>query len=167
MLDTEPVHFSSSEDVFEKANTIFQAKKKELQALLPNVDIQHVGSCAVPGAWGKLDVDVQIRAEAAIFGDVVDVLKKNYEEKCPEIWTDEFLLFRDKEDEVLIDLLVTVRGSRYDDFYRVRDALIADPQLLGEYNNLKKQYEGRPYGEYREAKKAFFGGNGKVRFLKY
>ena len=166
MLDTDPVHFLPPEEIFDKASVVFKDQKKNLEALLPPVDIQHVGSCAVPGAWGKFDIDIQIRVNQSDFADVVAIMKSNFEEKHPEIWTDEFVAFSNNK-QYLIDLVVTVIDSKHDDFYRVRDALIANPELLEEYNALKRQYEGRPYDEYRKAKMAFLGGNGKVSFLTY
>lgn len=166
-MDPEDIiHFLPSEEIFEKAKIIFEMQKKELEEIIPFVDIQHVGSCAVPGMMGKFDVDVQIRSSFENFQKVVEILKEKYEHKHPEIWTDSFVAFSNNK-EYLIDLVVTVIDSKCDDFYRVRDALIADEELLNEYNNLKRKCEGKKYEEYRNAKKKFLGGNGNVRFLKY
>jgi GrpB-like predicted nucleotidyltransferase (UPF0157 family) len=166
MHSEEIVHFLPTEEIFEKAKVVFENQKSELERILPPVDIQHVGSCAVPGMIGKFDVDIQIRVTKEKFSEIVENLKKNYKHKHPEMWTSEFAIFSNNK-EYHIDLVVTVIDSRYDDFYRVRDALIADPNLLKEYNNLKRKFEGKKYAEYREAKMKFFGGNGNVRFLKY
>lgn len=160
------VHFLPTEEIFEKAAIVFDAQKKELESILPAVDIQQVGSCAVPGMIGKFDVDIQIRTTFEQFQKVVQILEQNYTPKHPEIWTDEFVAFSNNK-EYLIDLVVTVIDSKHDDFYRVRDALITNPELREEYNNLKKRYEGKSYGEYRKAKMEFLGGNGKVSFLTY
>jgi GrpB-like predicted nucleotidyltransferase (UPF0157 family) len=62
--------------------------------------------------------------------------------------------------------MVTVVGSKYDDLYMTRDALATNEQLKKEYNELKRQFEGKPYSEYKKAKMAFLGSNGNVRFLK-
>ncbi len=166
MNPEEIVHFLPSEEIFEKAKVIFDIQKNELEVILPKVDIQHVGSCAIPGAIGKFDIDVQIRVTKDQFNDVVDIMHKHYEPKHPEIWTDEFVAFSNNKD-FLIDLVVTIIDYNKDDFYRVRDALIDNPELLKEYNEMKMQFEGKLYGDYRKAKIEFLGGNGKVRFLKY
>jgi GrpB-like predicted nucleotidyltransferase (UPF0157 family) len=160
------VHFLPSEELFQKSQSVFNLQKEELENILPQVDIQQVGSCAIPGAIGKFDVDVQIRVRPDQFKEVVGILHQHYEPKHPEIWTDEFVAFSNNK-EYLIDLVVTVIDSNKDDFYRVRDALIANPELLEEYNTLKRSFEGKPYAEYSKAKKEFLGGNGKVRFLTY
>ena len=164
--DEDIVHFFESEEIFEKADNVFRAKKAELEGILPKTDIQHVGSCSVPGAVGKFDIDIQIRTDRESFKSIVETLKKHYQEKHPELWTDEFVSFCDNR-EYMIDIIVTVAGSRYDDFWRVRDRLMSDPQLLEEYNTLKRQFQGKTYGEYRKAKKAFLGLNGNTRFLSY
>ena len=44
---------------------------------------------------------------------------------------------------------------------------MSNPKMLSQYNELKKSYDGKPYGEYRKAKGEFLGGNGSVRFLEY
>ncbi len=54
MNPNDIVHFLPSEELFEKAKIVFGSQKTELEKLLPSVDIQQVGSCAVPGAIGKL-----------------------------------------------------------------------------------------------------------------
>jgi GrpB-like predicted nucleotidyltransferase (UPF0157 family) len=133
---------------------------------LPEADIQHVGSCAVPGALAKFDIDIQIRVKSAHFNKVVGVMENNFFLKHQELWTDEFAIFK-KNSEPPFDYMVTVIDSRYDDFFKVRDFFLANPEMLQEYNKLKKECEGKIYSEYRDAKKAFLGGNGKVRFLKY
>lgn len=160
------VHFLPAEELFEKSAKIFEAKKKELEGILPPVDIQHTGSSSVPGLIGKLDTDIQIRTTRDQFQDVVDLMHRHYAPKHPEIWDEGFVTFCDNREH-LIDLMVTVIGSRYDDFYRTRDMLIADKQLREAYNQLKLRYEGKPYGEYRKAKQQFIGPNGNVRFLEY
>ncbi len=158
------VHFLPAEELFEKAAVVFVAQKRELENVLPPVDIQQVGSSSVPGLIGKFDVDIQIRTTKEQFKDVVAMMQKKYVPKHPEIWDDGFATFCNNK-KYLIDFMVTVVGSKYDDFYKVRDALIANKQLMREFNELKRQYEGKTYGEYKKAKVAFLGGNGRVKFL--
>ncbi len=166
MNDEKIMHFLSSEEIFEKAREVFEREKKVLESVLPETNIEQVGSSAVPGAIGKFDIDIQIRTIPAHFTETVEIMRLHYPEKHPELWTDEFAIFRSEESE-LVDYMVTVIYSKYDDFYRVRDHLIANPDILEEYNNLKRGFEGKTYAEYRKAKAEFLGGNGRVRFLEY
>jgi GrpB-like predicted nucleotidyltransferase (UPF0157 family) len=159
------VHLLPADELFKKAAGIFAVQKKALEFLLPPVDIQQVGSSSVPGLIGKLDVDIQIRTTEEQFQSIVETLKKNYTPKHPEIWDEGFATFCNNK-EGLVDFMVTVIGSKYDDFHKVRDALSADEQLRNEYNDLKRPFDGKPYAEYKKAKIAFLGSNGKVRFLR-
>jgi GrpB-like predicted nucleotidyltransferase (UPF0157 family) len=163
MQDSDPVHFFESEEIFEKASSIFEQEKASLQVLLPDADIQHVGSCAISGALAKFDINIQIRVGDSEFQNCVEMMKSVYSEKHPELWNHSFAIF--KKDN--IDYLLTLKNSKFDDFYRVRDYLIANPKILQEYNDLKRGYEGKPYSEYRKAKIAFLGGNGQIKFLQY
>lgn len=169
MIDSEPVHFYKSEEIFDKAAEIFEREKKILQEMIPHADIQHVGSCAIPDAMGKFDVDIQIRVLPQYFHAASAALEQYACAKHAAIWTSDFaVLFKENPDPaVQIDYMLTVIGSRRDDFYRTRDYLINHPEKLREYNELKMKFEGRPYHEYRSAKKDFFGGNGTVKFLEY
>lgn len=166
MESEQIIHFLPSEQIFKKAKMVFKKQKRELEMLSPEADIQHVGSCSVPGAIGKFDIDIQVRVTTEMFNSTVTLMMKHYQPKHPEIWTEEFAVFSNDKNQP-IDIIVTIIGSKKDDFYRVRDTLIANKKLLEEYNNFKKNYEGKTYGEYREAKNNFFGGNGNVWFLKY
>jgi GrpB-like predicted nucleotidyltransferase (UPF0157 family) len=167
MKDTDLVHFLPSEEIFEKALKIFNEQKKILEGILPNVDIQQIGSSSVPGAIGKFDVDIQIRVTPEQFPVVSEIMTKNFIEKHKErLWTNELAVFKSEGDD-LIDYVITVIGAKCDDYYRVRDFLISNPDMLNKYNELKRSYEGKPYSEYRQAKGEFLGGNGSVRFLEY
>lgn len=166
MKDTESMHFFSSEEIFEKAKTIFQIEKENIEEkILPTkADIQHVGSCSVSGALAKFDVDIQVRVEAVDFDGVVAFLEKAYSKKHLELWNDSLAIFNvDKECQ--IDIVVTVIDSKYDDYYKVRDYFILHPEFLEQYNSLKRSFEGKSYLEYKTAKRNFFGLNGQVKFL--
>lgn len=166
MKDTDPVHFFSSEEMLPKARKVFIREKELLEKILPLCDIQHVGSCAVPGAIGKFDVDIQIRVDKGVFKKVLETMKDNLKEKHPEMWTDEFAIFKKETEECPIDYCLTVIDSKNDDYYKVRDYFISHPDFLEEYNSMKRSFEGKPYSEYRKAKQSFLGGNGSVWFLK-
>lgn len=164
MKNQEAVHFFESEEIFEKAKNIFNRKKEEIEKMIEDADVQHVGSCAIPGAVGKFDVDVQVRISKDSFDKSVEVLYKQYNRKHPELWNGEMAIF-EQEDEVQIDIVLTVIDSKYDDYYKVRDYLINNPEKLEEYNELKRSFEGELYSEYRKAKAEFLGSNGDVKFL--
>ncbi|HEY1041104.1 MAG TPA: GrpB family protein [Candidatus Paceibacterota bacterium] len=155
MDNNEIVHFLPSEEIFEKAVVIFEEQKAQLEKILPQVDIQHVGSRAVPGAIGKFDIDVQIRVTLDQFEDVIEILSKHFTPKHPNLWTETLAIFHNN-GEFLIDIVVTMIGSEKDIcYYGVRDVLIKNPELLTRYNSMKIGCEGKTYEEYRNVKQKF------------
>jgi hypothetical protein len=78
------VHFLSPEELFEKAAKVFVVQKKELEGLLPTVDIQQIGSSSVRGLIGKFDTDIQIRTTEERFQEVFAIMQKKYTSKHPE-----------------------------------------------------------------------------------
>ena len=52
--------------------------------------------------------------------------------------------------------MLTVKDSAYDSFYKIRDAMIQNPELRTRYMDLKKQYPDFFSDEYRKAKHLFF-----------
>ena len=154
-------HFHSPEELSNRAEAVFAKEKTLLESLFPFADIQHVGSSAIPGAWGKFDVDIQVRISLDKVEEVTRALLEILPPKHPEIWNAEFSVFRaDPESPVDSDYMVTAIDSKYDDYFKIRDTLIARPDLLKAYNDLKKSFEGKPYHEYRTAKKQFMLGIG-------
>jgi hypothetical protein len=59
-----------------------------------------------------------------------------------------------------VEIALTVIGSR-DDLHHGEawDRIGADPRLIERYNELKREFEGAPPGDYDAAKRAFFSEN--------
>ena len=135
----------------------FDLHRGRVQALLPEAVIEHMGATAVPGAVTKGDVDLLARVPAASFERSAAALGSAYSIHQPENWTSTFASFTDldaQDPPVGVQLVVT--GSDDDRLLRgFRDALIADPGLLGEYNAVKRAHEGEEEGLYRKAKEEF------------
>jgi GrpB-like predicted nucleotidyltransferase (UPF0157 family) len=161
MTDATLVHFYPPGELFQKSAEIFNQEKQFLHSLLGDVEIQHVGSSAVPGAWGKFDVDIQIRVPQEKFSEVMKKLIPVLSPKHASVWDDRFGLFSEQPGtQVDIDYMVTVIGDHRDDYYKIRDYFINNPIALDEYNKLKRSFEGKPYDEYRIAKKEFICNHG-------
>lgn len=169
MKDTIVYFYPSNKTTLE-VEKIFNEEKKSLRLLLSSsatINIQHVGSSSVPGALSKPDIDIQIRVQKNEFNEVLNQMKSYFTPKHIHLWTEEFSIFKSKQyQEIPVDYMVTVIDSEFDDFYKVRDFLKLNPDILHQYNELKMKYHGKMYSEYRVAKSEFFGGNGRVRFLK-
>lgn len=151
----ESVYFHSSEEIFPKAKELFLKYEKKIKEILPaDNEILQIGSSSVPGMIGKEDVDIQIRVAKEDFDVCEKALRENFQTKHEQNWKEHSAIFTD--DEIWqIDIILTVAGSDRDHYYIVKEALMADSKKVEEFNELKKSFEGKPYGEYRLAKKDF------------
>lgn len=141
----------------EQTRAAFELHRELVLVLVPGADVEHVGSTAVPGALTKGDLDLVVRVDEATFATAIGLLSTHYAVHQPKNWTQTLASFRDptsRRPEVGIQLVVT--GSRDDRLFGpFRDALIDDPTLLAEYNELKRSLDGTAYEHYTERKAEF------------
>lgn len=133
------------------------AHRARIRAALPAVEIEHVGSTAIPGALTKGDLDLLVRVPAARFAAAVATLRRLYAVHQPENWTPTYASFADAAaSDPPVGVQLAVAGSADDALFGpFRDALIADPALLEEYNALKRGLDGADYERYTDVKGAF------------
>jgi GrpB-like predicted nucleotidyltransferase (UPF0157 family) len=134
----------------------FKEYRSIIQNLIPSADIQHVGGSAIPGAITKGDLDIQIRVKLEEMTDAINKLDSLYARKHEELWKKNFAIFKDDKPDLKVDIMLNVIDSAFDTFFRVRDLLIADKDLLEEYNTLKQSYSSQPYEIQSKQKRAFF-----------
>jgi GrpB-like predicted nucleotidyltransferase (UPF0157 family) len=152
----DTVHFQSHEQVRERAEAAFRRHHAHLSSLLPDADIQHVGSTAIPGARTKGDLDIQVRVAGERFAEADALLARHFARNEGSERTPEFASFHDESLPVPLGIQLTAMGGSHDFFSRARDALRASPALLAEYDALKARWEGGSMEAYREEKSAFF-----------
>ncbi|HYH87883.1 MAG TPA: GrpB family protein [Solirubrobacteraceae bacterium] len=133
------------------------AHSARIGAALPGVEIEHVGSTAIPGALTKGDLDLLVRVPATRFAAAVAALRDRYAVHQPENWTPTYASFVDGDShDPPVGVQLAVAGSSDDALFApFRDALIADPALLAQYNALKLSLDGAEYDRYTDAKGAF------------
>lgn len=127
-----------------------------LKTLLPQADVQHVGSTAVPGSLTKGDLDIQIRVLASGFKTAESVLARHYPRNTKSTSTDEFTAFEDPAGAVPLGIQLTTIGGELDIFWRFREVFLRRSDLVETYNELKRAHEGGDMAEYRAAKDRFF-----------
>ncbi len=135
---------------------IFEEYKAVIQIAVPSANIQHVGGSAIPGAITKGDLDIQVRVQLNEMENAIKGLGEKFSPKHAELWNKNFAVFVLKKPDLQIDIMLNVVDSAYDTFFRVRDLLIKDSQLLEEYNQLKIKYRQEPYAVFSKQKRAFF-----------
>ncbi|MFC4767493.1 GrpB family protein [Effusibacillus consociatus] len=152
----EIVHFSNVGDFRHKAERLFEEQKRRIEERLPNADIQHVGSTAVPGSLTKGDVDIQVRVLPEVFSIAIQVLSSLYSPNEGSVSTDSFRAFKDDTLDPPLGVQLSVIGSEYDFFWKLRNVLLANETYRQEYDELKKRFHGKDMDEYRTEKNKFF-----------
>jgi GrpB-like predicted nucleotidyltransferase (UPF0157 family) len=131
--------------------------RRAVVALLPGAEVEHVGATAVPDALTKGDVDLLVRVAERDFAEAVSILRKRYVVHQPHNWTRTLASFKAPDASAPpVGVQLVVAGSDADGFFGpFRDALIDDPALLAEYNELKLRLDGLDYESYTERKAEF------------
>lgn len=152
----ELVHFLDNSLFYKNAEKTFLVHKKIIKERLPEADIQHVGSTAIPNSLTKGDLDIQVRVSSGQFLEAVTSLSALYELNKGSIKTDRFRAFKDNSTIPPLGVQLTVIGSEHDFFWKFRDVLLRNDRYRKEYDDLKRKYEGKFMDEYRKAKNDFF-----------
>ena len=151
------VSFKSSSRFKSIADKVFAEQKKRVLNVISQAEIHHIGSTAIPGSVTKGDLDVNIRVERKDLDYAIEQLKHLYKISQPDNWTSDFASFKDEESlEIDFGVQLTVKGSKVDDFVKLKDVLVSNPRLVKEYNKMKIKYEDKDMVEYRKEKANFF-----------
>jgi GrpB-like predicted nucleotidyltransferase (UPF0157 family) len=101
-------------------------------------------------------LDIQVRIPAELFPMAVDSLSKVYETNEGSTRTDTFAAFKDDSLDPPLGVQLSVIGGEEDFFWKLRDFLKTNDNYRQEYDNLKKQFEGKSMDDYIKAKGEFF-----------
>ncbi len=113
------------------------------------------GSTAIPNCVTKGDLDIQVRIPAESFTVAVNTLSKIYGTNHRSQRSRTFAAFKDDALDPRLGIQLTVIDGEEDFFWKLRDFFLAHDDYRLEYDNLKKQFEGKDMDEYREAKGAY------------
>jgi GrpB-like predicted nucleotidyltransferase (UPF0157 family) len=152
----ERVNFNNQKSFKCDAEKTFTSQRELIQGLIPNADVQHVGSTAIPNSLTKGDLDIQVRVTEDKFIKAIEALSTVYDNNEGSIKTNEFKAFKDDTVTPLLGIQLTVMESEFDFFWKFRDVLLQNDQYRIEYDNLKRKFEGKAMEAYREAKNDFF-----------
>jgi GrpB-like predicted nucleotidyltransferase (UPF0157 family) len=144
-------------EIRKAAQSAFVEHRGRVLRLLPDAEVEHVGSTAIPGALTKGDVDVLVRVTIHDFDDAVSQLRSMYAVHQPHNWTPTLASFADRDaDDPPVGVQLVVAGSADDRLFGpFREALIRDPALLAAYNALKRSHDGDHYQHYTDVKGEF------------
>ena len=150
------VDLKPADDLHAAAGLIVADIRARLTALMPGLEVHHVGATAMPASVTKGDVDVVVSVSSAQLAAVVEALRPRFTEKQRENWTPEFASFGDDGSYALpVGVQVVVRDSENDIFVFLRDYFIAHPDELKEYDRLKIEHASEGPQAYWHAKDEF------------
>jgi GrpB-like predicted nucleotidyltransferase (UPF0157 family) len=153
--EEERVYFAPEENFRDGVERLFRRVEARLRSLVPNADIQHVGSTAIPGSLTKGDLDVQVRVAAADYAAARARLAEAYAINEGGFAADDATSFEDYSGQPALGVHLTVAGGGGDIQWQFRDLLRASSDLRSEYDRLKERYHGGSMEEYRTAKAVF------------
>jgi GrpB-like predicted nucleotidyltransferase (UPF0157 family) len=144
-------------DISAAVETAFRRHRAQISELVPDADVVHVGSTAVPGTLTKGDLDLLVRVAAGDLESAVCALRTAYAVHQPENWTASFASFVDpKATDPPVGVQVVVRGSDEEPLFEpFIEALTEDFRLVDEYNALKTRLDGADYERYTREKGEF------------
>lgn len=156
----ETVSFYPEQTFREAVGLRFSQLKAQLSDVLTesdilHVEVLHVGSTAVPGSLTKGDLDIQVRVLVEQFARAKATLEKLFAVNEGGFSDEGAISFEDFGQSPSAGIHLTAIGSSNDIQYKFRDLLVASEALRQEYDDLKRQFEGRSMDAYRTAKTTF------------
>jgi len=146
--------FLSPDQYQKNCNARFDYYLFQVRRLLPTASVEHVGSSSVPGVISKGDLDILVGVEAhELEASVRVLLTLGFQEKKNTLRTSELCMLESTSEDVAFQVVAI--GSEFECFLGFRDRLRAFPDLVIQYNELKKSCEGLSHDEYREKKSSF------------
>jgi GrpB-like predicted nucleotidyltransferase (UPF0157 family) len=131
----------------------FSEVAAHVEAGLPGVDVEHVGSTAVPGCLAKGDLDVLVRVPSEAFHSSMEVLDGLLARSPRNDPTDDYVEYDYMGRGFTASVQLAVVDGWHDRrFHGLKALLKSDPRALERYNGVKREHEGRSMEEYRRAK---------------
>ncbi len=149
-----------SDALAEEASTAFTDHMRRMSARLPEVEIRHIGGTSLPGLLTTGDVDILVRVEEHEFAHARETLTELYRPLHADAWISEAAFFEVHGSIPHVEFALTVIGSLTDlhhgDAWR---QIAADPDLMDQYNAVKRAHDRGSIDEYLAAKRTFFHDN--------
>lgn len=138
------------------AQRLFATVSKLLvERLPPTAEVRHIGATAVPGCETKGDLDIVVRVPAQDFVAADAALASQFSRNKGSIRTEAFSAFEDASTDPHLGVQLAVIDGPFDNFHLFVEALRQSPQLIEDYNALKRRHDGADMETYRAAKDDF------------
>lgn len=147
--------FYRAEQYQTACHEMFARYERDINKLIPNARVEHVGASSIPSAASKGDLDIFVGIESSELEYAAEQLTTlGFKEKLDTLRTPELCMLESTSGDD-VALQVVANGSEFECFLTFRDKLLSAPALVEQYNALKMSCEGWPQEEYREKKADF------------
>ena len=148
--------FVDREKYVEKANKTFEKVKEAVLKIIPNAQVEHIGSSSIKGAISKGDLDIYVGVSQEYFDQAIPLIKRlGFNEKKDTLRTTSLCMFEIDDYEIDTAIQLVAKGSEFESFLYFRDALNNSSHLVSKYNQLKKSCIGMSEDDYRYKKSKF------------
>jgi GrpB-like predicted nucleotidyltransferase (UPF0157 family) len=152
MLGAMSLHFEPEAHIRDFIGFRWKEVERELRDLLPEAQLEHVGSSAVYGAWTNGDVDIQVRVAADKFSEAEKALAGTYQkvEKSGKTYA----VYAHEGRGVRLHL--TAIDSERDVMVKQRELLKGHALLRERYDAIKRRHQNGDPEAYQKAKDEFW-----------
>ncbi|MFG6446822.1 GrpB family protein [Roseateles sp. BYS180W] len=134
----------------------FEDVRAVISTWVPEGRVEHIGSSAIPGAVSKGDLDICLIVPLSAHAGIVSrLITQGYQEQQDTLRTPELCMLNSPASAAEHAIQLVAAGSEFEGFVQFRDALLANPALVEEYNAVKSQSSHLGADGYRAAKSAF------------
>ena len=134
---------------------LFNHYQAKILLLMPFAQVEHIGASAIPDAISKGDLDIYVGVPEHLLEDaVICLLAHGFTEKTDTFRCAQLCMLEAIEDKQVAIQLVAL-GSVYVFFLAFRDRLRQRPELVVQYNQIKRAAQYLGMDEYRAQKAEF------------
>jgi GrpB-like predicted nucleotidyltransferase (UPF0157 family) len=140
----------------------FEAEKTRLRTILKNRPIEHVGSTAIAGLAAKPIIDIAIAIDSLAEAEelIQPLAKLDYEYKGEAGTPGRRFFVKGPDENRTVYLHFGKTNGEFGTLVRFRDTLLRRPDLIGEYNSLKRSLAEK----FADNRKAYT--SGKSEFIR-
>lgn len=148
--------FLKPEEFLAEVLSAYQLVQARVCQAVPFAEVEHIGSSAIHGAISKGDLDILVRVPAAKFNEALTTIQTlDFSIKEGTLRTASLCMLETSRYGIDVAIQLIEQGSEFEDFVVFRDRLNANPDLVEEYNELKRRATGLSPNDYREIKSKF------------
>ena len=148
----EIVHFVQVDSIAAQIESVYQKVHDKIHSLTPSANIKHIGSTSIPDSLSKGDLDVLVLVNSANFKEAEKILNSHFQQNTGTQATPYFHSYTANDYAIEIGIQLKSKESKWPCFLQWQKRLLEDAIVRNEYDDLKRNFEGKLMQEYRDAK---------------